>query len=58
MSDSYFDQAKGRVKEVAGIITGDEKLRRQGQTDQAAATVKQAAGRVIDRAKVAFKKAT
>jgi uncharacterized protein YjbJ (UPF0337 family) len=58
MSDKYFDQAKGRVKEAVGIISGDEKLRREGEADQAIAHVKQAAGRVIDRAKDAFRKAT
>ncbi|HEX3874102.1 MAG TPA: CsbD family protein [Solirubrobacteraceae bacterium] len=58
MSDSYLDQAKGRVKAAAGMITGDEKLRRQGETDQAAAHVKHVASRVIDRAKDAFKKTT
>jgi uncharacterized protein YjbJ (UPF0337 family) len=58
MTDNLFDQAKGRVKAAAGMITGDEKLRREGETEQAAAHVKQAAGRVIDRAKDAFKKTT
>jgi uncharacterized protein YjbJ (UPF0337 family) len=58
MSDKYFDQAKGRVKEAVGRISGDEKLRRQGEADQATAHVKQAAGRVINRAKDALRKAT
>jgi uncharacterized protein YjbJ (UPF0337 family) len=58
VTDKHVDQLKGRLKEAAGIITGDERLRRTGETDQATAHVKGAAGRVIDRAKVAFRKAT
>jgi uncharacterized protein YjbJ (UPF0337 family) len=58
MSDKNVDKAKGRVKEAAGAVTGDEKLRREGRTDQAAARVKETAGHVIDRAKDAVKRAT
>ncbi|HWH10822.1 MAG TPA: CsbD family protein [Solirubrobacteraceae bacterium] len=58
MTDRHLDQAKGRLKEVAGIVTGDERLRRAGEIDQAAAHVKQAAGRVIERARVALRRAT
>jgi uncharacterized protein YjbJ (UPF0337 family) len=57
MTDKHFvDEAKGRLKEAAGIITGDEGLRRRGEADQAAARVKEVAGHVVDRAKEAFKK--
>jgi len=34
------EDAKGRVKEAAGALTGDEDLRREGKVDQASASVK------------------
>lgn len=34
------DEIKGRVKEGVGDLTGDEDLKREGKTDQAAASVK------------------
>ena len=37
------DKAKGRIKEAAGALTGDRKLKREGQIDQAAGDVKDAA---------------
>jgi len=30
------DKAKGRIKEAAGALTDDDKLRREGKIDQAA----------------------
>jgi uncharacterized protein YjbJ (UPF0337 family) len=45
------DEAKGRVKEAAGAITGDDKLRRAGKIDQAAGKTKQAVEKVVDKAK-------
>jgi uncharacterized protein YjbJ (UPF0337 family) len=45
------DEVKGRVKEAAGAITDDDKLRREGKVDQAAGKVKQAAEKVVDKAK-------
>jgi uncharacterized protein YjbJ (UPF0337 family) len=43
------DKAKGRVKEAAGALTDDEKLRREGKLDQAAGKVKDAAEKVVDK---------
>jgi uncharacterized protein YjbJ (UPF0337 family) len=43
------DKAKGRLKEAAGAITDDEKLRREGKLDQAAGKVKDAAEKVVDK---------
>jgi len=40
------DQFKGRVKESVGTLNGDEKLREEGQTDQAAGKVQQTYGAV------------
>lgn len=38
---SNIDDAKGRVKEAAGAVTGDDKLKREGKADQAGAKVKE-----------------
>ena len=35
--------AKGRIEEAAGALTGNDKLRAKGQTDQAVGQVKQSA---------------
>jgi uncharacterized protein YjbJ (UPF0337 family) len=45
------DELKGRVKEAAGAVTDDDKLRREGKVDQAAGKTKQAVERVVDKAK-------
>jgi uncharacterized protein YjbJ (UPF0337 family) len=34
------DQAKGRVKQAAGDLTGNDELRREGKKDEAAGKVK------------------
>jgi uncharacterized protein YjbJ (UPF0337 family) len=47
------DEAKGRVKEAAGDLTDDERLKREGKMDRAGAGVKRAARTVkenVDRA--------
>jgi uncharacterized protein YjbJ (UPF0337 family) len=49
------DQAKGRVKEAAGALTDNERLKREGKIDQAAGKVKDAAGKVVDKVKEAAK---
>jgi uncharacterized protein YjbJ (UPF0337 family) len=48
------EEIKGRVKEAAGAITDNEKLRREGKLDQAAGKVKQAAEKVVDKTKDAL----
>jgi uncharacterized protein YjbJ (UPF0337 family) len=45
------DEAKGRVKEAAGDLTGDKDLEREGQMDQAGAKVKEKVGRAAETAK-------
>ena len=35
------DEAKGRIKEAAGALTGDKRLKREGKLDQAAGKIKQ-----------------
>ena len=43
------DVVKGRIKEAAGVLTGNPKLRAEGKTDQAIGKVKQIAKRAVDR---------
>ena len=55
MTSGKTDELKGRVKEAAGALTGDEKLKREGQLDQATGQAKQAADKVIEKVKSALK---
>jgi uncharacterized protein YjbJ (UPF0337 family) len=48
------DEIKGRVKEAAGAVTDDDRLRREGKIDQAAGKTKQAVEKVVDKAKEAL----
>ena len=48
------DEAKGRVKEAAGDLTGNEDLEREGKMDQAGATVKEKTGKAVDKTKEAL----
>jgi uncharacterized protein YjbJ (UPF0337 family) len=50
------DDAKGRVKEAAGDLTGDKDLKREGKVDKATGKVKDAADDVADKAKGAVGK--
>jgi uncharacterized protein YjbJ (UPF0337 family) len=45
-------RAKGKLKEVAGKVSGDDRLRRQGKADQMIGKLKQTGEKVKD----AFKK--
>ncbi len=51
MSDGTMDEAKGRVKEAAGDLTGNEDLKNEGKVDRASGKVKDAVGGVADKAK-------
>lgn len=48
-----IDIAKGRIKEAAGVLTGNGKLRVEGRADQAVGRTKQAAQQVVDKVKKA-----
>jgi len=50
------DKVKGKIKEAAGVLTGNDKLRAEGKTDQAVGEVKQVAERVVDKVKKAVHK--
>jgi len=41
-------RAKGKVKEAAGTVTGNDKLRAKGKTDQRKGDLKQAGEKVKD----------
>jgi uncharacterized protein YjbJ (UPF0337 family) len=51
MTSSTTDKLKGRLKEAAGALAGDEKLKREGQLDQAAASVKETVEEAVDAVK-------
>lgn len=46
-------QAKGKVKEVAGKITGDTKLESEGKVEKAAGKIQNAVGGLKDTVKEA-----
>jgi uncharacterized protein YjbJ (UPF0337 family) len=50
------DVAKGRIKEAAGALTGNDKLRTEGKTDQAIGEVKQVAEKAVEKVKKDAKK--
>ncbi len=45
------DDAKGRLKEAAGNLTGDDDLKREGKLDQAAGKAKDGIEKVADKVK-------
>jgi uncharacterized protein YjbJ (UPF0337 family) len=49
-----FDEAKGRIKEAAGHLTGNRRLEREGKAEQITASVKAKAGKVVDKVKDAL----
>ena len=48
MSDKHVDEAKGRVKEAAGSISDNQRLKNDGKADQAKATVKNKTDKIVD----------
>jgi uncharacterized protein YjbJ (UPF0337 family) len=50
------DVVKGRIKEAAGALTGNDKLREEGKTDQAVGKAEQAVQKAADTVKKAVKK--
>ena len=49
MSDGSFDKAKGRAKEAAGDLTGDDDLKREGKVDRAGGALKDKLDRAMDK---------
>jgi uncharacterized protein YjbJ (UPF0337 family) len=56
MGDGAFDDAKGKVKEAAGDLTGDKDLQKEGKVDQATGTVKDKVDDAADKVKDAVGK--
>ena len=46
------DKIKGRVKEAAGVLTNDKRLKNAGKADQASGAIKDGLEKVIDKVKV------
>ena len=55
MASGKADELKGRVKEAAGALTDDAKLKREGRVDQTVGKVKQKTEKVLDKVKEALK---
>ena len=51
MDDHKVEDIKGRLKEAAGDVTGDENLKREGEIDRASAATKKTIDDVSDKAK-------
>jgi uncharacterized protein YjbJ (UPF0337 family) len=54
MTSGKTDELKGRVKEAAGSLTGDEQLKQEGKADQTVGKVKQQVEKLIDKTKDAL----
>ena len=52
------DVVKGRIKEAAGALPGNDKLRAEGKTDQVVGKTKQVVQKVADTVKKGVKKVT
>lgn len=46
--EGSVEQAKGKVKEIAGKVTGDSKLEGEGKADQVAGKIQNTIGGVKD----------
>jgi uncharacterized protein YjbJ (UPF0337 family) len=55
MASGKSDELKGRVKEAAGALANDPKLKREGKNDQIAGKAKQGAEKAIDKVRNAVK---
>ena len=51
MGEHKGEDMKGRLKQAAGDVTGDEELKREGKLDQASAAIKSAIDEVEEKAK-------
>jgi uncharacterized protein YjbJ (UPF0337 family) len=51
MAEEKMDDLKGRAKEAAGDLTGNQDLQREGKADQAGASVKDKVNKVANTVK-------
>ena len=49
--DGTIDKAKGRVKEAAGDLSGDQSLKNEGKVDRASGDVKDKVGDAANKVK-------
>ena len=45
-SEGAMDKTKGRLKEAAGAVSGDENLKAEGRSDQREGTMKEKKGKL------------
>jgi uncharacterized protein YjbJ (UPF0337 family) len=50
MQSGTVDKVKGRIKEAAGALVDDEKLKQEGQVDQLIGKAKDTAKEIVDKA--------
>jgi uncharacterized protein YjbJ (UPF0337 family) len=50
-TDKNIDEGKGRLKEAAGSLAGDDKLKNEGKIDRAKASVKDKVDSAAEKAK-------
>jgi uncharacterized protein YjbJ (UPF0337 family) len=48
MADKHIDDGKGRIKEAAGSLTGNKRLKHEGRADQTKAKIKDTLDNVVD----------
>ncbi len=48
MTDKHVDEAKGRLKEAAGSLSGNQDLKNEGRADPAKPTVKDKVDTILD----------
>jgi uncharacterized protein YjbJ (UPF0337 family) len=53
MSDGTADDAKGRVKQAAGDLTDNDRLKNEGKVDRATGSLKNKIGDAADKVKEA-----
>jgi uncharacterized protein YjbJ (UPF0337 family) len=51
------DQIKGRIKEAAGVLTDNDRLKREGKLDQVVGKVKEKAAKVGEKLKKTVERA-
>ncbi|MCB0999606.1 MAG: CsbD family protein [Ilumatobacteraceae bacterium] len=55
MKDSDTDQAKGRVKQAAGDLTGDDDMKREGKLDEMKGKAKDGLDKAADKLRDAMR---
>jgi uncharacterized protein YjbJ (UPF0337 family) len=53
-SDANKDEAKGRIKEAAGDLTGNRDLENEGKVDRASGSAKSTINKAADKVKGLF----